>query len=89
MWFDRLLMLVEVVVLLWMLRLDRSNQKAIQAFLQSRTDWYARRARLRTMQQVTSEPENKKTPETNLGSSETSEIVTVLEESSNEQEENS
>lgn len=43
-WFDRLLMVAELLVLLKMLRLDTANSQAIQRFLTEREKWYARRA---------------------------------------------
>ena len=66
MWPDRLLMLLEIAVLLYMVKLDRSNHQAIQEFLRSRTEWYARRAQM------------KKPPET--GQVADNETVAVLSE---------
>lgn len=77
MWLDRLLMLIEIGILLWMVRLDRINQTAISRFLRERTEWYARRAH-----QKTQKAQEQSSPEP-------SEIVTVLEESELEQSENS
>lgn len=48
MWIDRLLMLLEIIVLLYMLRLDKRNSEAIALFLRERTAWYNRRAQLKT-----------------------------------------
>ena len=84
-WLDRFLMLLEIVMLWKMLRLDQANSQAIQRFLLEREKWYSRRAILKQ----TGAAENTKAPETNPGLSEPNEIVTVLEESSNEQDENS
>lgn len=88
---DRLLMLAELLILLRMLKADRINQTAISRLLEERTLWYQRRAHLKTTGMPTnieaSASENKTTPEQSLGSREASEIVTVLEESEQEQNE--
>jgi len=90
-WLDRLLMLLEILILLKMLKMDTTNSQAIQKFLQSRTDWYERRARslptkaTPTPSQVES-LENKKAPEVDPVPSE---IVTVMQESEEEQSSNS
>ena len=41
---DHLLLILEVIILVYMLKLDRENREDIKAFLTSRTAWYARRA---------------------------------------------
>jgi len=86
MWFDRLLMLIEVLLLLYMVKLDRINQMAISRFLEERTKWYARRALQKSAslpeQLPTATMENKKAPETDPVPSE---IVTVMRESEDEQ----
>jgi hypothetical protein len=97
-WLDRLLMLLEILILLKMLRMDTINSKAIQQFLQSRTDWYSRRAQLKNnpSQPAAAEPsqptgpaengpENATAPATEPGLNET---VVVMQEASNEQIEN-
>lgn len=68
MWPDRLLMLLEIAILLWMLKTDSANHNAIQTFLKSRTDWYARRAQL------------KKPPEINQEALENETIVVLTED---------
>lgn len=90
MWFDRLLMLIEIGVLLWMLRTDQANSKAIQKFLRERELWYARRlqAKVKTMQQgtssqQTSSAEMQKPPADELGANET---VELLKEAETEQQ---
>ena len=88
-WLDRLLLVIEVLILLKMLKMDMANSQAIQKFLKERELWYARRAHLRTSLTTTADAsesalENEKTPEVNLGSSE---LVTVLQETENEQNE--
>lgn len=69
---DRLLLLIEILILLWMLKLDRQNHRSIQAFLKSRTEWYARRALQAQM---------KKAPEFIQVPMEENETVAVLSES--------
>lgn len=68
MWPDRLLMLLEVLILLYMLKLDRANHQSIQQFLRSRTEWYSRRAQL------------KKPPEINQEALENETIVVLTED---------
>lgn len=58
MWLDRLLMLVEIVVLLYMLRLDKANHESIQKFLTERTQWYARRAQMKKAPEIERVPLN-------------------------------
>lgn len=71
MWLDRLLMLVEILVLLYMLRLDKANHESIQKFLTERTQWYARRALQAQMKKA---PETERVPLTQTEN----EVVAVL-----------
>jgi hypothetical protein len=94
-WLDRLLMLLEILILLKMLKMDSLNSQAIQAFLKERTLWYQRRAHLKTIPSQAAEApsaqtiaaeallENENPPATELGG----ELLTVLQESENEQQE--
>lgn len=90
-WFDRVLLVIEVLVLLKMLQMDKANSKAIQRFLSEREKWYARRAHIKTMLQGTSDAaKNEKALQASAGepilqNQVQNEIVTVLEESENEQ----
>jgi hypothetical protein len=43
MWLDRLLMLTEIAILVWMLRLDHLNHSLYREFFSERTRWYAAR----------------------------------------------
>ena len=73
---DHVLLLLEILVLLYMLKLDRSNHEAIKVFLKSRTEWYARRARAQMQQaQMKKAPE----PKVPLSDSE-NETVAILSE---------
>ena len=86
-WVDRLLLLIEILILLKMLKMDTSNSQAIQRFLGERERWYARRAHLKTIQQVTTEPQNEKAPDELGPSLAPNETVELLKESENEQNE--
>lgn len=68
MWPDRLLMLLEIAILIYMVQLDRTNHRSIQTFLRSRTEWYSRRAQL------------KKPPEVNQEALENETIVVLTED---------
>ena len=84
-WFDRFLMVLEIALLWRMFTLDRENHKSIQEFLKSRKDWYARRAILKQTGAGSDLTEITKTPvanEANPGS----DIVTVMQESEEEQQ---
>jgi len=82
MWFDRLLMILEVLVLLWMVRMDHRNSRAIQEFLKQRELWYARRAH---QPKTTPTKTNPTASTVSTTADEPSETVELLKESETEQ----
>ena len=86
-WVDRLLLLIEVLMLWKMLNLDKANSQAIQRFLRERELWYQRRAKAKVS--VQGGPTNPESPETqkaqDLNPEPLSETVELLKETENEQ----
>jgi hypothetical protein len=80
MWLDRILMILEVGILLWMLRVDTRNSRAIQEFLKQRELWYARRAQMKTSSKT-----NPTATTAPTGAAEVNETVELLKESETEQ----
>lgn len=97
-WLDRFLMLLEILILLKMLKMDKANSQSIQGFLRERTLWYQRRAQQKLSN---SDPSNLESVTPPTGAAETAtaienppeinpadgETVVVLQESENEQTE--